>query len=153
MKQRGMSKLKLEAESLQISIYCSIIMDILITHKELSVNKMLFFTYIVKKEKLLPGSIYNGNNTQDIIYKCLSYLTGDFHEYCNSIEFILKAIHILKVKGMIDLKNSIIRIDIQNETKLSGKRIYEESSFIRKAIDASKRISDTQFMREVVSNV
>ena len=46
-----MQNLELEAETIQISIYTNIVLNILKTHGELSVNKTLLFSYLVKKEK------------------------------------------------------------------------------------------------------
>ncbi|MGG3926524.1 hypothetical protein ABET51_11055 [Metabacillus fastidiosus] len=141
-----MKKLKLEVETIQVSIYCEIIMQILIKHKELSVNKMLVFAYLIKKDRLIPRNIYNGNNTQDIIYKCISMLSGDYNEYCNSIEFILKAIHILNKNKLIFIENDVLH----SISKTTVERlVYEESMFLEKAIEASKRMTDKQFMKEV----
>lgn len=145
-----MSQLKFEAESIQVSIYCEIIIKILEKHFELSVNKVLFFAYLIKKDRFIPGNIYNGNNSQDIINKCISFLAGDFFEYCNSLEFIIKSIHILKENGRISLENDILRILPEIST---SKTIYKESMFIEKAIEVSKRMTDRQFMKEVTKNV
>lgn len=142
--------LKFEAEVVQISIYCNIILTILKKHKELSINKALFFAYIIKKERYIPGTIYNGNNTQDILHKCISIISGDFVEYCNSIEFIIKAVHLLEKNGKIHLENNQLRC---LEDVRMHKGIYEENLFIEKAIESSKRISDKQFMREVIHSV
>ncbi len=38
-----MQNLELEAETIQISIYTNIVLNILKRHKELSINKMVFF--------------------------------------------------------------------------------------------------------------
>ncbi|MFP7335059.1 hypothetical protein SFC23_17065 [Shouchella clausii] len=145
-----MRSLKFEAEVVQISIYCNIIVTILIKHKELSVNKLLFFAYIIRKERYMPNKIYNGNNTQDTLYKCISLISGDFVEYCNSIEFILKAIHLLEKNRIIFFENNQLRC---LEEGPKHKVIYEENLFIEKAIEFSKKISDKQFMREVIQNV
>ena len=104
-----MRHLKFEAEVVQIGIYCNIILTILKKHTELSVNKALLFAYIIKKERFIPERIYSGNNTQDILHKCISLISGDFVEYCNSIEFIIKAIHLLEKNGKIHLENNQLR--------------------------------------------
>lgn len=145
-----MRSLKFEAESIQISIYCDIILAVLNKHMELSVNKMLFFAYIIKKDRFIPGKIYGGNNTQDILNKCISLISGDYVEYCNSVEFIIKAIHLLETTGKIQLENNRLR---RLKEKGVHKAIYEESLFIEKSIESSKKISDKQFMREVIHNV
>src|SRR5690606_11343513 len=111
---------------------------------------LLFFAYIIKKERYIPNKIYNGNNTQDILHKCISLISGDFVEYCNSIQFIIKAIHLLEKNGKIFFENNQLRC---LEEGRKHKVIYEENLFIEKAIESSKKISDKQFMREVIQNV
>lgn len=49
-----MQILELEAETIQISIYTNIVLNILQKHKELSLNKMIFFSYLIKKENFRP---------------------------------------------------------------------------------------------------
>jgi len=145
-----MRNLKYESETIQISIYCNIINQILKKHKELSVSKMLVFSYLIKNDNYVPKSIYTANTSQDLIYKGLSLLTGDYMGFCDSVEYIIKAIHLLKSKGLIGLENNII-IEISN-TKI-GKMVYEESMFLEKVIEASKKMTDKQFMKEVTYNV
>ncbi len=145
-----MRNLKYESETIQISIYCNIINQILKKHKELSVSKMLVFSYLIKNDNYVPKSIYTANTSKDLIYKGLSLLTGDYMGFCDSVEYIIKAIHLLKSKGLIGLENNII-IEISN-TKI-GKMVYEESMFLEKVIEASKKMTDKQFMKEVTYNV
>lgn len=145
-----MRHLKFEAEAVQTAIYYNIILTVLKRHSELSINKMLFFAYIIKKERYIPGRIYSGNNTKDILHKCISLISGDFIEYCSSIEFIIKAIYLLEKNGKIRLENNQLRCSTEVGMH---KAIYEENLFIEKAIESSKKISDKQFMREVIHNV
>ncbi len=145
-----MRNLKSESETIQVSIYCDIIEQILIRHKELSVSKMLVFSYLIKRDKFTYRSVYTANNSQDIIYKGLSLLAGDYVGFCDSIEYIIKAIHLLKLKNIIGLENNII-IEISNTG--IGKAVYEESMFLGKVIEASKKMTDKQFMKEVTYNV
>ncbi|SEO05688.1 hypothetical protein [Paenibacillus sp. OK076] len=145
-----MKQLKLETETIQVSIYCEIIHDILSKHQQLSINKILVFSYLIKKNYYIPNNVYNGNNKQDIIYKCISLLAGDYIEYCNNIQFIIKAIHLLNTKGLIYVKND--NLHIFNELK-KNKPIYELSIFMQSAINASNKMTDRQFMREVTNNV
>ncbi|APB70178.1 hypothetical protein PPYC1_07320 [Paenibacillus polymyxa] len=147
-----MSKLKLETEVFQVSIYCDIILNLIIKHKILSVNKLLVFSYLIKKERFIPNDIYNGNNTRDIIYKCISVLSGDYDEYCSSIPYIIKAIHLLNIKGQIGLENNQLYC-LSEPEKSTDKPIYRESLFIEKAIEESRKLSEKQFMREVMNNV
>ena len=45
-----MQNLKYEVEAIQISIYCDIIKQILRKHEELSLSKMLVFSYLIKND-------------------------------------------------------------------------------------------------------
>jgi hypothetical protein len=145
-----MKNMRSEAEVIQISIYCDIILQMLNKHRELSVNKVLVFAYLVKKDKFIPRNIYTGNNTKDVIYKCLSLLSGDYKEYCNSIEFIIKAIHLLNINELVILENDVLKSSGKGNI---DKFIYEESMFLEKAIEASKRMTEKQFIKEVIHNV
>jgi hypothetical protein len=145
-----MRKIELEVETIQLSIYCDIIVQVLKKHQELSINKILLFAYLIKKQRLIPFKIYTGNNTQDVIYKCISLIAGEYHEYCNSIQYIIKSIHLLITEKKIHLDNNLLRCP--KDTKI-GKVIYDEDMFIEKAIEASKKMTDRQFMKEVMYNV
>jgi hypothetical protein len=145
-----MRNIELETETIQISIYCDIIVQILKRHIELSLNKLLVFAYLIKKERLIPYRIYKGNNSQDIVCKSISLLAGDYSEFCNSIQYIIKAIHLLITDEKIQLENSLLRC--QPDFKIN-KTIYEENMFMEKAIEASKKMTDRQFLKEVTYNV
>lgn len=145
-----MRNLKYESEAIQISIYCDIIKQILKRHNELSITKMLVFSFIIKNDNYLLSTVYNANSSQDLIYKGLSLLAGNYTGFCESVEYIVKAIHLLKVKGVILVENSIIKAI---STMDSAKLVYLESAFLEKTIEASKRMTDKQFMKEVMYNV
>lgn len=145
-----MRNIKHEAEAIQVSIYCDVIMQILKKHKELSISKILVFSYLIKKDNLEIRSVYTANTSQDIVYKSLSLLAGDYVGFCNSIEYIIKAIHLLIQNNLINLEGNIIYEVLKIEY---GKTVYVESSFLEKAIEASKKLTDKQFMKEVTSNV
>lgn len=145
-----MRSLELEAETIQVSIYCDIIVQVLKRHKELSINKLLVFTYLIKKERFIPYKIYKGNNKQDVVYKCISLLSGDYDGYCNSIKYIIKSIHLLVADEIIQLDNDLLRYRLD---KKAENVIYDENMFMEKAIEASKKMTDRQFLKEVMYNV
>ncbi|WNQ12209.1 hypothetical protein MJA45_03925 [Paenibacillus aurantius] len=145
-----MRSLKFETETIQISIYCNIIKQILKRHNELSISKMLVFSYLTKNNNFLLNNVYNANSSQDLIYKGLSLLAGDYKGFCESIEYIIKAIHLLKINEEILIENNIIRaISTIDNSKL----VYRENAFLEKTIEASKRMTDKQFIKEVMYNV
>ena len=77
-------------------------------------------------------------------------ISGEYVEYCENINFILKAIHLLISSKRIGLNGCLLEnIKEQNVEK----SFYQESAFIEKAIEESKKMSDRQFMKEVISNV
>lgn len=145
-----MRNLEVETEAMQISIYCNIIIQVLKKHDQLSVNKLLVFAYLIKKERLVPRVVYNGNNTKDIVYKCISLLAGDYAEYCNSIQYVIKAIHLLKINEFIIFNDGLLCC---KQEIAVDKVIYSEDAFMEKAIEASKKMTDRQFLKEVTCNV
>lgn len=145
-----MQKLKLEAEAIQISMYTDIILSILERHKDLSLCKIMLFSYLIKKNIFRPRGIYTAKNKQDIVYKAISLLSGEYEDYCENVKFILKSIHLLKLNGNVTVIRSMISLLKGREAK---SYIYQESPFIQKAIEASKTLADRQFMKEVMNSV
>lgn len=145
-----MHNLDLEIETMQISIYTNIILHLLYKHRELSINKIILFSYLVKKEKFRISKIYTANNSQDIVCKAVSLMSGEFEEYCRNTKYIIKTIHLLILSNKVSLNRNFLSL---NEDDEIGKEIYVESAFINKAIEESKNMSDRQFLKEVISNV
>lgn len=147
---RIMQNLELEAETLQISIYSNIVQNILKKHMVLSLNKIMLFSYLIKKDRFRLGKVYTANNTQDIVCKAISLISGEYLEYCDNVNFILKAVHLLLVNNKIKMEGNLLYLSDEIDTK---RGIYQESPFIEKAIEVSKKMSDRQFMKEVIANV
>ncbi len=139
-----------EVEIIQTSIYCDIVTMLLKEHKSLSLNKLIVFSYLLKKESLIPHPIFRSTNKKDIVNKYLSLLSGDLNSLFYSYQFILEAIHVLLRNEVIKLNGIFItktnNLDIENF-------VYKESDFAKKVIEKTKTMSDKQFMREVLSNV
>lgn len=145
-----MRNIRVQAESIQLSIYCNIICQTLKRHEKLSICKIVTFSYLIKQNRFLGGTIYTARNTQDVIYKGLSLLSGDFDGICNSVPYILKSLHLLISKGIVESENDILYLT-SNQLKLDS--IYEENNFMKKVIEESKTMTDKQFMKEVTYNV
>ncbi|WP_152656258.1 hypothetical protein [Oceanobacillus sp. CFH 90083] len=103
-----MRNIRVQTESIQLSIYCNIICQTLQRHEKLSICKTVTFSYLIKQNRFLGGTIYTARNTQDIIYKGISLLAGDFDGFCKSVPYILKALHLLMSRGIVDSKNDIL---------------------------------------------
>lgn len=142
-----MNELEIETEIVQISSYCEIICCILKTHRILSINNVIFFSYLIKQKKFTFKEVYSGNTKRDVIFKCISLLSGEFEDYCNSISFIIKSIHLLILNDKIKLSNGLL---ILNNEEGNVSRIYELNIFINKAIEESRNLTEKQFMREVM---
>lgn len=136
-----------ESEVLQISRYTEIIIQILYMHKVLSLIKLIVFAYIIKNKNY---GLYRSNSSIELRYKGISLLSGSYKDFLYNIKPILKSIHILVSSKRITIENSIVQI-LHYKSVLN--QIYEESSFIYKAINDSKRMSDRQFLKEVICNV
>ena len=145
-----MQNLKYEVEAIQISIYCDIIKQILRKHEELSLSKMLVFSYLIKNDNYLLSNVYKANSSQDLIYKGLSLLAGNYKGFCESVEYIMKAVHLLVNCDTVIIENTILKFV---STAERPKMVYQESPFIVNTIEASKKMTDKQFMKEVMYNV
>lgn len=141
-------KNRLLAETIIVSIYCDVVLSILKKHTQLSVNKLVFFSYILKKGKFNEKEIYTAKNSKDLILKCVSILSGNFEDYCNDIEYILKAIHLLIKNGDLIKENDKLIYNSKNNSL-----IYIENKFIEKCINNSYKITDRQFLKEIIHNV
>ena len=142
-----MTKNELELDVIVTSKYCEIVMDLLRFHKNLSISKVLVFSYIKKKIAFNNSFIYTASNKKNILLKCLSILSGNFDDYCQNIRYILSAIHLL-------LENEVIRIHINEIIFIEDGKLYEvANTFLNNSIIESKQISDKQFMKEVIKNV
>lgn len=142
------NKNELKTEVLLVSRYCSLITQILNVHKQLSVNKMIFFAYLLKNDNNYYNALYNANTDNDIVIKAISQISGNYTEYCKNIRYIVEAIHLLAENNDIILHNSILMC--KHEGNLGD--VYD-NKFIKKAIDESDNFSDRQFLKEVLSNV
>ncbi|HBE9528572.1 hypothetical protein [Clostridioides difficile] len=133
-----MSKYKIQSEAIIISIYCNITLDILKSHERLRINKLLLFSYLIKRNKRFLYEIYDVKHSKDILLKCISYLSGNFEGYCKEIKYIVKAINIL-------IRNNNLRIENYYLNFVSGppKKIYTISKFMDKVINESKLTTDS----------
>lgn len=146
-----MSKNDLYLETIQTSLYIDIILNVLDNHNKLSLNKIIFFSFLIKKERDNVQSVYKSNNKNNIVFKAISLISGSFEDYCNSMEFIIEAIHILTVNQLIVLKDGYL----YKGDYIIEKRIKNniETTFIKKAIEESEYMTDKQFLKEVMDNV
>ena len=143
-----MNRNKLKTEVLLVSKYCLILKQILGVHKQLSVNKTLFFAYLLKNEDNYYSLIFNANNSNDLVVKAISQVSGNYADYCKNIPYIIEAIHLLLENGDILLNNSTL---LCNENNI-GKEKYS-NKFLQNAINESYNFSDRQFLKEILSNV
>lgn len=145
-----MNDIEDKTEVVQISLYSNIICQLLKAHDNLSLCKVLVFSYLIKQNNFIGKNIYTARNTRDIVYKGLSLLSGDYDCFCNSVGYILKACHLLNKKGIIIIDKALLRLQ---SNALHGESIYEESPFLKKVVEESKKMTDKQFMKEVTYNV
>jgi len=142
------NKTELKTEALLVAKYCSIIKQILNVHKQLSVNKMLFFAFLLKNKNNYISSIYNAKTTTDVVIKAIAQISGNYNEYCKNIKYIIEAIHLLIKNEDIIIQDSILLIKHAN----SFGELYDDN-FIKNAIIQSEKFSDRQFLKEVMNNV
>lgn len=137
-------------EAYQISVYCDTVYMLVKQHKDISVAKLIFFTYAINKGRFFDRDVYNAKNTQNILNKEISTINGDFVGYANATPYILKAIHILAQADKIRIEDDIVHI---LDTKFRYAKCNSESTFVYNVIEESKTWTDKRFMREVLHNV
>lgn len=137
-------------EVYQLSVYCDTVYMIVKEHKDISVAKLVFFSYVINKERFFDKDVYNAKNTQNILSKEISVVNGDFVGYANVTPYILKAIHILVQANKIRIEGSIVHL---LDSEFSYVKRNSESKFVYNVIEHSKEWTDRRFMREVLHNV
>lgn len=143
-----MNSIKFEAY--QISVYCDTVYMVVKQHKDISVAKLVFFTYAINKERFFDKDVYNAKNTQNVLSKEISIINGDFVGYANATPYILKAIHILAQAEKIRIEGNIVHL---LDPEFSYAKCNSESKFVYNVIEESKSWTDKRFMREVLHNV
>lgn len=137
-------------EVYQMSVYCDTVYMIVKQHKDISVAKLVFFTYAINKERFFDKEVYNAKNTQNVLSKEISTINGDFVGYANATPYILKAIHILAQAEKIKIEGNIVHL---LDPKFKYAKCNFESRFVYNVIEESKSWTDKRFMREVLHNV
>lgn len=144
-----MTKLELEQEAIIVSRYCEIISNIMEYSLELSLVKLYTFSFLYNKTVSNNWNPYRGNNTNDVVYKCLSSLAGAFDEFCQNIPFIIRALDILCQSKRLKVSDNYVK-----RSGISKKSAYLSIlTIIYKAIDESRHFTDRQFLKEVMRNV
>ena len=136
---------ELKMEVLLVSKYCEVVQQILQEHGNLSLNKMLFFAYLLKNEKTYSN--FNAKTKKNIEIKALSQITGNFDDYCKNIEYILESIHLLLKSETIILQSCTLY-----QTSKCNEVLPLKNAFIKRAIIESEKYSDKQFLKEVINN-
>jgi len=140
--------MKNEAEVIQLSIYCDIIMAIIKKKEKLSVNKLITFSYLLKKNNYYSNDVFRGNNTKGLVIKALSLLNGLRDDYFSNIAYAFTAIDLLVAARKVRVDDDMITI-CDKEFKSN----FAVGLFFERAIESSDLFTDRQFLKEVLSNV
>lgn len=145
-----MGNIREQMEVIHLSIYCEIIKELLLKYNELSIIKVLYFSYIIKNNKINNMIVYNGKTSKNVLFKAISLLDGDFENFCANIPYILKSIHLLELTNNISVKENCL-IKKRLDESLA---IYTiDNLFLDNAIVSSRGMSDKQFLKEIISCV
>ena len=145
-----MRNLELESEAIRISRFCHIICQILFLHRELNIIKLIFFAYVIKTKNEYLSLIFSAKNSKFLDDKITSIINGDYKNYCKNIDVIIKALHLLILNKNCKMEDNFVYFISR---KGYEEAIYDESTFIYKAIEYSKEVEDFQFLKELVQNV
>ena len=143
-----MKQTSIDAEVMQLSVYCDIVVGILKSIEELSINKVMVFAYILKKNRFYKKKVFTANSKVNIVIKALTLLNGLRDDYFYNIEFIVKAIDILVKKEIITVKDDNLLL----KDKLYVSKI-DIPVFFKHVIEESENFTDRQFLKEVLDNV
>lgn len=100
----------IDFEAYQLSIYCDTVYMIIKQHKDLSIAKLVFFTYAINKGRFLEKDVYNAKSIRDVLSKEISTINGDFVGYANATPYILKAIHILSQAEKLRVDGNVVHL-------------------------------------------
>ena len=145
---RKMKQTSIDAEVMQLSVYCDIVVGILKSIEELSINKVMVFAYILKKNRFYKKKVFTANSKVHIVIKALTLLNGLRDDYFYNIEYIVKAIDILVKKEIITVKDDNLLL----KDKLYVSKI-DIPVFFKHVIEESENFTDRQFLKEVLDNV
>ena len=137
-------------DAYQLSVHCNTAYMIVKQHKDISVAKLVFFTYAINIERFFYKDVYSAKNTQNVLSKEISTISGDFVGYANATPYILKAIHILTQAEKIRIEGNIVHL---LDSEFDYVKCKSESKFVYNVIEESKSWTDKRFMREVLHNV
>lgn len=137
-------------DAYQLSVYCNTAYMIVKQHKDISVAKLVFFTYAINIERFFCKDVYSAKNTQNVLSREISTISGDFVGYANATPYILKAIHILTQAEKIRIEGNIVHL---LDSEFDYVKCKSESKFVYNVIEESKSWTDKRFMREVLHNV
>ncbi len=138
-----------DAEVIQLSVYCDIIIGILNYIERMSINKVMVFAYILKKNRFYKCRVFTANSKVNIVIKALTLLNGLRDDYFYNIEFIFKAIDILARKEILVVE--------EGELLIHKDKLYSSKTdiplFFRHVLDESVNFTDRQFLKEALDNV
>lgn len=143
-----MKQTSIDAEVMQLSVYCDIVVGILKSIEELSINKVMVFAYILKKNRFYKKKVFTANSKVNIVIKALTLLNGLRDDYFYNIEYIVKAIDILVKKEIITVKDDNLLL----KDKLYVSKI-DIPVFFKHVIEESENFTDRKFLKEVLDNV
>lgn len=91
-----------QIEAVQLGTYCTIIKDMLIQYRSLSIVKIAVFSFILKKQNTLQIECYTAKNTTDLVLKALTQISGRQKEFLCQIPYILQALDLLIKNNICD---------------------------------------------------
>lgn len=144
-------ELEKQYKILQLAIYCDVIPLILKEHNNLSLSKLMIFSYLIKKDNYYFKSIYDAKTKKNVTERLISLLSGDMERLFDSIQFILRALDLLSKNKIIKIIDGCVFFNKDGKVPIEHR--YKISYFIHKSIEESRHISDEQFMKEVLGNV
>ena len=140
--------LDLEVEIVQLSKYLEIAKKLLLKYRHISIIKLYLFCFYIKKQEGLRINIYTAKNSEDLVLKFLSQISGRFDELCEQLPYYIKSLDILILNNICSLHDGELFCSLPDD---ACDDTFDQ--FTHSVIEESKQYSDRQFLKEVISIV
>ncbi|WP_139652430.1 hypothetical protein [Raoultibacter phocaeensis] len=131
------------------SIYCRKLLAILSVSGELSISKLIFLAYFIKRRGVNPHSLFDGKQSRHMVAKMALEASGSIDAMRKDLRYIVLSLEILRDANLVRIEGNRASTLDEEGRDYSG----DIDLFSKKVIEASKEIEDSIFIKEVIKNV
>lgn len=131
------------------SIYCRKLLAILSVSGDLSISKLIFLAYFIKRRGVNPHSLFDGKQSRHMVAKMALEASGSIDALQKDLRYIVLSLEILRDADLIHIENHGVCVLNDAGCDYSG----DIDLFSKKVITASQELEDSIFIKEVIKNV